>query len=111
MEKTIEQEFIEKFDIFRDLFNGGILYLRDKNAPKVYVLKDDVNSDAPKFSIEAYEFTENSKGREKYIGVKSIIDGTKDPNLHKIQKLPCDDLKPTYPYAIYEAFKEFNNYQ
>lgn len=85
--------------------------MKEKGASKIYTLEDDINSDALKFAIEAYEFTENSKEREKYIAVKSIMDGIKDPNLHKIQKLPYDDLTPTYLYAIYEAFKELNNNQ
>lgn len=104
--KTIEQEFIEKFDIFRDLFNGGILYLRDKNAPKIYVLEDVVNSDAPKFTIKAYEFTQDIKKRKKYISIKSIIEGTSDTEKHKIQELTYNELNPSYPYAIYGSIKK-----
>ena len=106
MEKTIEQEFIEQFDIFKDLFNEGILYLKKKDASKIYVLEDDINSAVTKFFIRVYEFTEDETERRKYNEIKYIIEGIKDPEKHLIQKISYYELNPSYPFAIYDAFKK-----
>ena len=105
LNKTYEQQILEKFDIYYDLYHYGNFYLKDKGSSTIIILKEDINSISIKFNVQIFKFSnENEQAKKEYLEVKAIIDNRiPDSKEHKLEKIEYDRLSGNYPYSICES--------